>query len=187
MIRPRFSLMPVLIAALYAAPGVAHATDAPKIAPGDTLLTLSAEGKSTRAPDIASISAGVATTARTAATASVERGVTRTGAPFIVFEACARRARRRARSNAPRRAPSSVPPPCASTGRRSWWSGRTSRAGRVRGLPLSAHPETALAIAQRWAASTAQSTRDRRGRRAWGLGGTRLLRAPPRISASFPA
>ena len=67
MIRPRFSLMPVLIAALYAAPGVAHATDAPKIAPGDTLLTLSAEGKSTRAPDIASISAGVATTARTAA------------------------------------------------------------------------------------------------------------------------
>ena len=67
MILPRISLMPLLMATLYVVPGVAHAADALQIAPGDTLLILSAEGKSTRAPDIASISAGVATTARTAA------------------------------------------------------------------------------------------------------------------------
>ena len=66
MTPPRISLAAVLIAALYAAPGAAHAADAPRIAPADTLLTLNAEGKSTRAPDIASITAGVASTGATA-------------------------------------------------------------------------------------------------------------------------
>jgi uncharacterized protein YggE len=55
------------IAALAAAP--AFAADAPGVAAGDTLLTISAEGKSTRAPDIANFSAGITTIGKTASAA----------------------------------------------------------------------------------------------------------------------
>ena len=56
--------LPLSLAA--AAPAMA---DGPTVAPGDTLLSLSAEGKVSRAPDMATVSAGVTTTGRTAAAA----------------------------------------------------------------------------------------------------------------------
>ena len=56
--------LPLSLAA--AAPAMA---DGPSVAPGDTLLTLSAEGKVSRAPDMATVSAGVTTTGRSAAAA----------------------------------------------------------------------------------------------------------------------
>ena len=67
------SLKPLIIAAAL---GTAAATATPAlaadgntIAPGNTTLSLSAEGRSTRAPDIALFSAGVSNQARTAAEA----------------------------------------------------------------------------------------------------------------------
>jgi len=66
MILPRMPFLCLAVGALYAAPGAAHAADASWIAPGHTLLTLSAEGQSTRPPDVAIISAGVSSTGQTA-------------------------------------------------------------------------------------------------------------------------
>jgi uncharacterized protein YggE len=57
------SFLPLLLAAALI-PSAAFAD--PTVAPGDTLLTVSAEGQSTRTPDIASFTAGVASTGRTA-------------------------------------------------------------------------------------------------------------------------
>ena len=62
------SLAPVALA-LAAAPIGASAADlssTPVVATGNTLLTLTAEGRSTRAPDVAVFSAGVATSGKTA-------------------------------------------------------------------------------------------------------------------------
>lgn len=64
----RFAL-PLLLAASLA-PVAANAQQltgpAPAMAPGNTLLTVSAEGRATRAPDLAVFSAGVASTGKTA-------------------------------------------------------------------------------------------------------------------------
>ena len=62
------SILPFALAAALA-PLAAHATEAPAVAPGGTLLTISADGKSTRTPDVASFSTGVASTAGTASAA----------------------------------------------------------------------------------------------------------------------
>jgi uncharacterized protein YggE len=65
-------LKPLIIAAALgtaAAAAPALAADGSTIAPGNTTLSLSAEGRSTRAPDIALFSAGVSNQARTAAEA----------------------------------------------------------------------------------------------------------------------
>lgn len=63
------SLKPLLIIAALGTAAPALAADGNTIAPGNTTLTLSAEGRSTRAPDIALFSAGVSNQARTAAEA----------------------------------------------------------------------------------------------------------------------
>jgi uncharacterized protein YggE len=63
----RTALCLSVIAALVAAP--AMAAEAPSVAPGDTLLTLTADGKSTRTPDIANFSAGITTVGATASAA----------------------------------------------------------------------------------------------------------------------
>lgn len=57
----------VLSLLMLATPALAEQT--PLVAPGDTLLTLSAEGKSARTPDIAGFSAGITTLGRTASAA----------------------------------------------------------------------------------------------------------------------
>ncbi len=59
---------PLLMLAI-AAPIPAYASEAPAVAPGDTLLTLTAGGKSTATPDLATYSAGVQTNAKTAGAA----------------------------------------------------------------------------------------------------------------------
>ena len=64
MIRTVLSL--ALSATLAASPAFA---DAPSVAPGDTLLTVSADGKSTRTPDIANFTAGITTIGQTASAA----------------------------------------------------------------------------------------------------------------------
>lgn len=62
-----------LAAAGAAAPAMAQAVSpAPVVAPGNAVLTLSADGKSTRMPDLALFSAGVTTQAKTAAAALSE-------------------------------------------------------------------------------------------------------------------
>lgn len=64
----------ILVAAFAAAalaPIAASAMEPDRVAPGNALLTVSAEGKSTRAPDIALFSAGVTTTGKTAGQAMV--------------------------------------------------------------------------------------------------------------------
>jgi len=60
-----------LALALALIPAAARADEAPRVAPGDTLLTITAEGKSTRTPDLATFSTGVATTGKTASAAMV--------------------------------------------------------------------------------------------------------------------
>jgi len=59
---------PLLALAAFALPFTAQAQqiEGLSISPGNTLLTLSAEGKSSRAPDLAVFTAGVATTGKTA-------------------------------------------------------------------------------------------------------------------------
>lgn len=60
----------LLLAASPAAPAFAQAAQPPvTVAPGNTLLTVSAEGKSLRKPDVAVFSAGVTTQGKTAAAA----------------------------------------------------------------------------------------------------------------------
>jgi uncharacterized protein YggE len=63
----RTALCLSVIAALAVAP--AMAADGPSVATGDTLLTLTADGKSTRTPDIANFSAGITTVGATASAA----------------------------------------------------------------------------------------------------------------------
>lgn len=62
------SRLALLSLAAFAIPATAHAQDIDGLAisPGNTLLTLSAEGKVSRAPDLAVFTAGVATTGQTA-------------------------------------------------------------------------------------------------------------------------
>ncbi|MDE2403989.1 MAG: SIMPL domain-containing protein [Sphingomonadales bacterium] len=60
-------LAPLALAA--ALPLAAHAAEAPTVAAGNTLLTVTAEGRSTRTPDLATFSTGVASTAKTASAA----------------------------------------------------------------------------------------------------------------------
>lgn len=64
----RFALPLLLAASLVPAAASAQqvAGPAPAMAPGNTLLTVSAEGRATRAPDLAVFSAGVASTGKTA-------------------------------------------------------------------------------------------------------------------------
>ncbi|MBX9662360.1 SIMPL domain-containing protein [Novosphingobium sp.] len=62
-----------LAAAGAASPAMAQAVSpAPVVAPGNAVLTLSADGRSTRTPDLAVFSAGVTTQAKTAAAALSE-------------------------------------------------------------------------------------------------------------------
>ncbi len=63
----RTALLLSVIGALAASPALA--ADGPGVAPGDTLLTVTADGKSTRTPDIASFSAGITTVGHTASAA----------------------------------------------------------------------------------------------------------------------
>lgn len=63
----RTALCLTVVAALAAAPALA--ADNPGVASGDTLLTLSSDGKSTRTPDIANFSAGLTTVGKTASAA----------------------------------------------------------------------------------------------------------------------
>ena len=63
------SLKALMIAAALGSAAPALAADGNTIAPGNTTLSLSAEGHSTRAPDIAMFSAGVSNQGRTAAEA----------------------------------------------------------------------------------------------------------------------
>ncbi|MBS0255670.1 MAG: SIMPL domain-containing protein [Proteobacteria bacterium] len=63
------SLKPLLIIAALGAATPAVAADGNTIAPGNTTLSLTAEGRSTRTPDIALFSAGVSNQGRTAAEA----------------------------------------------------------------------------------------------------------------------
>lgn len=64
----RFALPFLLAASLVPAAAYAQqvAGPAPTMAPGNTLLTVNAEGRATRAPDLAVFSAGVASTGKTA-------------------------------------------------------------------------------------------------------------------------
>jgi uncharacterized protein YggE len=59
--------LPLIAALALASPALASET--PAVAPGDTLLTISAEGKSSRIPDIANYSAGITTIGQTASAA----------------------------------------------------------------------------------------------------------------------
>lgn len=64
---PFLSSAAALALAAIAAPASAHdVSSGPVIAPGNTLLTLSADGKSTRTPDLARFSAGVTSQGKTA-------------------------------------------------------------------------------------------------------------------------
>lgn len=65
--RPLF--LAAALAAGTAAPALAAAQTAPVVSPGATLLTVSAEGKVTRAPDVATFSAGVVSQGKTASEA----------------------------------------------------------------------------------------------------------------------
>ncbi|MEY4720627.1 MAG: hypothetical protein RIQ46_352, partial [Pseudomonadota bacterium] len=63
------SLFAAALIAASALPGAAVAHDAssgPVVAAGNTVLTLSAEGRSTRKPDLATFSAGVNSSGKTA-------------------------------------------------------------------------------------------------------------------------
>lgn len=64
-ITPLFAALVLGVAAL---PGtaLAHENDTPAIAPGNALLTVNAQGSSSRKPDLAVFTAGVATTGKTA-------------------------------------------------------------------------------------------------------------------------
>ena len=62
------SILPLALAAAIM-PVAAHAADAPGVAPGGTLLTISAEGKSARTPDLATFSTGVTSTGKSASAA----------------------------------------------------------------------------------------------------------------------
>jgi uncharacterized protein len=64
----RFALPLLLAASLVPAAASAQQMNgpAPAMAPGNTLLTVSAEGRATRAPDLAVFNAGVASTGKTA-------------------------------------------------------------------------------------------------------------------------
>src|SRR6195952_4415566 len=64
----RFALPLLMAASLIPAAAFAQQISgpAPTMAPGSTLLTVSAEGRATRAPDLAVFSAGVASTGKTA-------------------------------------------------------------------------------------------------------------------------
>ena len=63
----RIAISLALSVALAAFPALAN--EAPSVAPGDTLLTVTADGKSTRTPDVANFSAGITTIGRTASAA----------------------------------------------------------------------------------------------------------------------
>jgi uncharacterized protein YggE len=66
------ALLPLALALCASLPGVAMAhdtTQGPAISAGNTLLTVSADGRSTRTPDLALFSAGVTTQGKTAAEA----------------------------------------------------------------------------------------------------------------------
>jgi len=63
----RTALLLSLATALTASPALAD--DGPIVAPGDTLLTVTANGKSSRTPDIATFTAGLTTIGRTASAA----------------------------------------------------------------------------------------------------------------------
>ncbi|MBU6266195.1 MAG: SIMPL domain-containing protein [Sphingomonadales bacterium] len=58
-----------LLLAAAALPIAAQAHEAPTVAAGNTLLTVTAEGKATRAPDLATFSTGVTSSAKTASAA----------------------------------------------------------------------------------------------------------------------
>jgi uncharacterized protein len=65
----KHALLPLALALAATLPGVAMAhdvTQGPAIAAGNTLLTVSADGRSTRTPDLAQFSAGVTTQGKTA-------------------------------------------------------------------------------------------------------------------------
>lgn len=64
----KFALTPLALALALPGAAMAH-SDQPTIAAGSTLLTLNAEGKSTRTPDMAVFSAGVVTEGKTASDA----------------------------------------------------------------------------------------------------------------------
>ena len=64
----KFALAPLALALAFPGAAMAH-SDQPTIAAGSTLLTLNAEGKSTRTPDMAVFSAGVVTEGKTASDA----------------------------------------------------------------------------------------------------------------------
>ncbi len=68
MTRTRFALPAALALVLTTAPAFADGP-APAMDPGHTLLTVNAEGKSTRTPDVAVFSAGVTSQAETASAA----------------------------------------------------------------------------------------------------------------------
>ncbi|HEX4848195.1 MAG TPA: SIMPL domain-containing protein [Novosphingobium sp.] len=65
----RFALAPLALSLALPGAAMAHDTQLTAIAPTSTLLTLSAEGKSTRTPDIAVFSAGVVSEGKTASEA----------------------------------------------------------------------------------------------------------------------
>jgi len=71
--RPKMLAAALALAALPAGPAFAQvAQPAMEIAPGNTLLTVTGEGKSFREPDMAVFSAGVTTQGETAAAALAE-------------------------------------------------------------------------------------------------------------------
>jgi hypothetical protein len=74
MIKPSTSLLlSAALTAASAAPAMAQAVSSgPVVAPGNAVLTVSADGRSTRVPDLAVFSAGVTTQAKTAADALLE-------------------------------------------------------------------------------------------------------------------
>ena len=61
--------LPALALAAALIPTLAHATEAPPVAAANTLLTVSADGKSTRTPDLATFSTGVSSSGKTASAA----------------------------------------------------------------------------------------------------------------------
>jgi len=74
MLKPSTSLLlAAALTAASAAPAMAQAVSSgPVVAPGNAVLTLSADGRSTRTPDLAVFSAGVTTQAKTAGAALSE-------------------------------------------------------------------------------------------------------------------
>jgi len=63
----RTALLLTLATTLIASPVLAN--EPPSVAPGDTLLTITADGKSARTPDVANFTAGITTIGRTASAA----------------------------------------------------------------------------------------------------------------------